>query len=188
MADEQDKDAALLKRLYAEDPEIRRMVQRRVKKDNPAAVFPELEVEDRVESVTKTFGEKLDETNATLQRTNIELVRERKRAEWAKKGFDPDAIESTIEKYGLTGSKDMPVEVAAQRILEGEAQTAAGSQMNARQSGRMRIQYEWAKVANKSDETIRAFAQDEAYKAIDEIVAANRNNGRGFQSTALNRR
>lgn len=187
MADEQDKDAALLKRLYAEDPEIRRMVQRRVKKDNPAAVFPELEVEDRVASVTQTFGEKLEETNAALQRTNVELVRERKRAEWQKKGFDPDAIEQTIERYGLTGSKDMPVEVAAQRILEGEAQTAAGSQMNARDAGRMRMDEAWGKVANKSDDTIRKFAQDEAHKAIDELVAQNRNNGR-FAATALNRR
>lgn len=181
----EDKDAAVLKRLYAEDPEIRRLVQRRVKKDNPNAVFPELEVEDKVAAVTQTFGEKLDKTNEELQRTNIKLTRAEQHDKWRKQGLDPEAIEATIAKYGLSGSKDLPVEQAALRILEAEAATAEGSTESVREHGRMRLDDEWSKVAKQPDNVINAKAQDLAHKAIDEINQSKRQSQRGFQSTGL---
>jgi hypothetical protein len=183
MADEKDQE--VLQRLYNTDPEVRRVVQRSIKKANPAAVFPELDVEDAVEGVKKTFGEQLEETNGRLQRTNAELAREKKHTEWRAKGLDPELLEKTIETYGLTGSKELPVEQAAMRIIEAEANTAAGENLNVREQGRMRMADDWKGLANKSDATINAHAQDEAHKAVDEIINANRLSQRGFQPTPL---
>jgi hypothetical protein len=180
------EDEAVLMKLYQENPGLRRQIQVELKKKNPALVFPELEAEEQVRAVEKTFGEQLAQTNEDLTRTRVELVRAQKHAQWREQGYAPADIEATIERYGLTGSKDVTPEQAAMAILNNESAVAGAAVANPREHGRMRIQDSWKNIANKSDATINGFAQDEAYKAIDELRAGDRQRQRGFQSTPIN--
>jgi hypothetical protein len=179
-----DENATILQRIYDTNPEIRDAVQRHVMKENPAAVFPEQIAKREAEEIRKTFGEKLEETGNALLHTRVELQREKRRNEWIRQGYDPDAIEQTIEKYGLTGSKDLPADQAAIQILEREAQTAAATPVAGRDYGRLTMDDEWGKLRNAPGNEIREKAAEIAHKVIDEM-RSQRGGPQRFQNTGL---
>lgn len=96
MPEEQRASLAALAKRLAENPDTRREFQRLVKKDNPKAVFPELEVEDAVSRVNDAVSKATEEQNQRL--TNVEIAAKRRELKESLAGEYPDLTFDDIEK------------------------------------------------------------------------------------------
>lgn len=180
----EQRNEAILTNLYNEDPELRRQIQRKLKAKNPKLVFPELETEDAVASVTKTFGEKLEETKGELKTLRAENAQARKHAAWREAGYEPSEIERVITQYGIIGTDKEPADQVAMRMLDAEAISAESRSMADPNAGRMVMQEDFTKVKGKGDQAVTDLSRKLAHDAITELQQSRRQT-RGFRPTAI---
>jgi hypothetical protein len=175
-----NQNGEILDRLYRSNAGVRKIVQRELKKENPALVFPELEIEDAVEKVSETFGKKLEDTSNELQRERAARARDKVHQQWKDEGYEPDDVEAVIREFGLEGSND-PFK-AAKKILDAQ-RVVAVNEANVKDNGRMRVQDDWKAIMSKPDAVITAKARDIAHAAVDDVIAARRAEASRFRPT-----
>ncbi len=105
-------------------PELRREAQRLYKKAEPTANFPELAIDERIESVEKAARDREAKLEEQLIRERVERRQTERRAQMKDKGYDPEAIEKIIVDYNLSASEPEKAYDFAMKIADAEKRSA----------------------------------------------------------------
>ena len=105
-------------------PELRRDAQKLYKKADPNAHFPELAIDERIETVEKSAREREAKLEEQLIRERVERRQESRRAQMKDKGYDPEAIEQIIVNYNLSASEPEKAYDFAMKIADAERRSA----------------------------------------------------------------
>lgn len=105
-------------------PELRREAQRLFKKAEPTAHFPELAIDERIESIEKAAREREAKLEADLIRERVERRQAERRAQMKEKGYDPERIEKIIVDYNLSAAEPEKSYDFAMKIADAESRSA----------------------------------------------------------------
>lgn len=105
-------------------PELRREAQRLYKKAQPDAHFPELAIDERIETVEKSAREREAKLEEQLIRERVERRQTERRAQMKDKGYDPERIEKIIVDYNLSAAEPEKAYDFAMKIADAEGRSA----------------------------------------------------------------
>lgn len=159
-----DELAALARKL-AENKETRKDFLRLTKKVNPDLPVPELDIEDRTESVLSRANERVEQLEAKLREKEALAELERRRTVLMKKGkikneTDIEAVEKVMLEKGITDH-----ETAAEYwnwMNQAAVPTKSGYNPNVLDTGTKSVLSQYWKNPTTA-------AREQAAKALDEI-------------------
>jgi hypothetical protein len=128
LSEEQIKSLASLAKDLSDDPATRRKFQKLIKEKNPATIFPELEVDERVEAVAAKMNEETEAMRAELKTRDLELRRKELRQDLSAKypGITFDEIEEAMVKSSIGSHETAAQYLANQRMLSEPAPEVPG--------------------------------------------------------------
>ena len=167
MTDEQIRNLASLSNDVLSDPATRREMQRIIKKRNPAAVIPELEVEDAVSKAASELKAENEALKAEVANDRLSRQRERIRDNLQDQypNLKFEEIEDTMTKYAIGSHESAAKFLHNERLLAQPAPEVPGK------GGPMLMPSE-AKEFFKSPTQV---ARKLAHAAVTDIMNARRN-------------
>ncbi len=150
-------------------PELSKDAKRLYKKANPQAVFPELDLEDRLAEVKAQEAEKRELLEQQLLRESLERKRADRRRQLAADGYDPDEIEGLIVEWGIAGNDKEDAYQRACKLSDLQrrsAEPSAPDVLGPRGNTDLRPDKEWR---NLSPQALANKSSQMAHDMVDEF-------------------
>jgi hypothetical protein len=155
---EDERNSLALKKLFAH-PDVGPKAKRLYKQVVPDAKFADIELEDKMSEQTKALQDEITKLREEAQTRDITARRAENHQRIREAGFEPDAVEKV-----MTEEKIASYDTALKYM---KAQNANSRPTPPIGLGPQEMPADWKEIAKNP----RQWANREAYKAVDELLA-----------------